>query len=232
MSLTIKLLVAIFLFLQQSSSFSATIQPGALIISEVMANPLASNDTNGEWFEIFNPTANTIDLNGVTINDNGSNSHLINNGASLFIESGAYLVLGRSGDTSVNGGYIADYVYNNFTLNNSSDQIILSKDSIEITRLEYTGLPFGMAGVSTELFIQSFMPSSTDYQLSQNTPYGLGDIGTPGSAGSIELTVANPVPLPSGLWLFLSGIILLLRKNKVSWQCYLQQHLPSLKKSF
>src|SRR5687768_5630304 len=30
--------------------------PGDVVISEVMANPLGSSDSNGEWFELYNPS--------------------------------------------------------------------------------------------------------------------------------------------------------------------------------
>ena len=147
-------------------SHAATIQAGDLLISEVMANPSAVSDANGEWFELFNASANSIDINGFTISDDGSNSHQINNGSSLFIAPGAYFVLGRNGDITENGGYTADYVYNNFTLGNSLDQIILSNNTNEIIRLNYTGAPFGTTGVSAELINQLINPNESNYQLS------------------------------------------------------------------
>lgn len=202
-------------------TYAATIQPGELLISEVMANPLQVSDTNGEWFELFNASTNPIDINGITISDAGSNTHEINSGGSLSINPGDYFVLGRNGDISNNGGYIADYVYNNFSLANSSDQIILSNEGIQIVALDYSGLPFGMAGVSAELVQQPINPSSVHYQLTQDTIYGSGDIGTPGSAGSFNLSNTNPVPIPGALWLFVSAIALFVgtRKNinPVNW---------------
>ena len=47
--------------------FAATINSGDLLISEVMANPAAVSDSNGEWFELFNASLHSIDLNGLTI---------------------------------------------------------------------------------------------------------------------------------------------------------------------
>jgi len=208
MRLAFKFITLAYLLCLHTYTYATTIQPGELLISEVMANPLQVSDTNGEWFELFNASANPIDINGITISDTGSNIHEINNGGSLFINPGDYLVLGRNGDNSSNGGYIADYVYNNFTLGNSSDQIILSSTGMQIARLDYSGLPFGMAGVSAELMRQTVNPSSVDYQLTQDTIYGIGDIGTPGSTGSFNLSNASPVPIPSALWLFGSAIAL------------------------
>ena len=209
-----KTLAASFIFLLSAHSLthSATIQPGDLLISEVMANPSAVSDANGEWFEVFNASANSIDLNGLSISDNGSNSHLIDNGGSLFITAGSYLVLGRNGDSASNGDYIADYIYTNFSLGNTLDQIILLENSNEIVRLDYTGLPFGSAGISAELIRQTANPDESDFQLTENSTYGLGDSGTPGSAGSFELISAAPVPIPGAIWLFISAFIFLVRK--------------------
>ncbi len=199
-------------------SHAATIQTGDLLISEVMANPSAVSDTNGEWFEIFNASANSIDINGLTISDDGSNSHQINNGASLLIASGAYLVLGRNGNITNNGGYTADYVYSNFTLGNTLDQIILSDSTNEIIRLNYTDAPFGANGVSAELINQLTNPNESNYQLSQNIQYGLGDSGTPGRRGSFELISASAVPVPSAIWLFASALLMLSRKLNLTRQ--------------
>jgi hypothetical protein len=201
-----------------SLSHAATIQPGDLLISEVMANPSAVSDTNGEWFELFNASANSIDLNGLIISDDGSNSHQIDNGASLLIAPGAYLVLGRNGNIADNGGYVADYIYSNFTLGNTLDQIVLSENSNEVVRLNYTGQPFGANGVSTELINQLINPDESSYQSSQNNQYGLGDIGTPGSRGSFKLVSASTVPVPGAVWLFASALIMLSRKFKLTRQ--------------
>ena len=209
------------------NTYATTIQPGSLVISEVMANPSQVSDANGEWIEIFNATANTIDINGITLSDDGSNTHQINNNGTLLIASGAYFVLGRNGDSTVNGGYIADYVYDNFTLSNSTDQIILTMDSVEITRLDYSGSPFGIAGISAELITQTSNPTNLDYQLTQSNRYGLGDIGTPGNPGAFQLTAASPVPIPNALWLFASAILLLIRKAKISRQTNLQPSSPN-----
>ena len=202
------------LALSSTLSHSATIQSGDILISEVMANPFAVSDSNGEWFELFNASANNIDLNGFIISDNGNNSHEINNNGSLIISAGEYLVLGRNNNTNENGGYTADYVYTGFSLGNSSDQIILTDNQSEIARLNYSGLPFGSAGISAELIRQVINPSESHYQLTQNSIYGMGDTGTPGTQGSFMLTSAAPVPIPAAFWLFASTILVLGRKAK------------------
>ncbi|MFK8026702.1 MAG: lamin tail domain-containing protein [Gammaproteobacteria bacterium] len=209
------LIVTMFIY---GLAHAATIQPGDLLISEVMANPASVSDLNGEWFELFNTSASSIDINGLTISDNGNNSHQISNGGSLHIAPGAYLVLGRNGDITNNGGYVADYVYTNFTLNNTIDQIVISNSNTDIVRLNYSGLPFGANGVSAELVNQLINPNETHYQLSQNNQYGLGDIGSPGSQGSFELVSASTIPIPGTVWLFASAILMFSRKFRLARQ--------------
>ena len=59
-----------------------------VVINEIMNNPSAVSDSNGEWFEIFNPTAAAIDIDGWTIRDNGSDSFVIDNGGPLLVPAG------------------------------------------------------------------------------------------------------------------------------------------------
>ena len=174
-----------------------------LFITEVMANPAAVSDTSGEWFELYNPTSETVDLEGLMLSDDGSNSHTISTGSSLLIAAGDYFVMARNGDSSVNGGVNADYVYSNFSLGNTSDQIVFSNGITDLLRLDYTG-GFGTAGISVELTglpMDELHYSLTDGLLT----YGLGDIGTPGAAGSF-IPEPSPVPVPAAVWLFSSGL--------------------------
>ncbi len=178
--------------------------PNDLVISEVMANPSAVSDRVGEWFELFNPTIDSLVLNNLVLSDNGSNKHRINTDNKLLIDSGQYFVLARNGDSEINGGIVADYIYSGFTLNNRSDAIIISSDDAEITRLEYNST-FSKNGKSTELL--SLPDKIGNYQVTPDTlTYGAGDVGTPGAPGSSKLTV-SAVPVPAALWLFGSGLL-------------------------
>lgn len=189
-----------------SLSHAATVSD--LLITEIMANPAAVSDSNGEWFELFNPTGSAINLANVSLSDNGSNLHTISAGSDLFIGAGDYFVLGRNGDTSLNGGLEPDYVYSSFTLGNSSDQIILTDGLGNELRLEYTS-GFTASGISTEL------TGLNTYGLTDSSlVYGAGDIGTPGMAGSYAPLTA--VPLPASVWLLASGLLGLLQISRRS----------------
>jgi hypothetical protein len=88
---------------------AAAVTVADLLISEVMVNPGAVSDTRGEWFELYNPTTEEINLRNITIGDDGGDSHKIE--TDLLILPGHFLTLARNGDTTLNGGLSADYVY-------------------------------------------------------------------------------------------------------------------------
>ena len=184
-----------------------------LFITEIMTNPAAVSDTVGEWFELYNPTAEPVELEGTILSDDGANSHTIATGASLLISPGDYFVMSRNGDSMLNGGIVADYVYSSFSLGNTTDQIIFSNGLTELLRLDYSG-GFGAAGISMELTglpMNELNYTQTDAALT----YGLGDIGTPGAAGSFT-PAPSPVPVPAAVWLFGSGLAGLLGVSRRS----------------
>ena len=113
-----------------------------IVITEIMQNPDAVFDSNGEWFEIFNPTASAIDIDGWTISDLGTDSHTISNGGPLLVPAGGFLVLARNDNFLTNGGVTVDYEYSGITLANGDDEVILVDDlANEIDRVEYDGGP-------------------------------------------------------------------------------------------
>ena len=187
---------------------------GDLLISEVMVNPAAVSDTRGEWFELYNPTADEINLRDIIIGDDGGDLHKIE--TDLLILPGHFLTLGRNGDSESNGGFDADYIYDDFTLSNSGDEIVLRDGPIEKLRLEYGG-NFDVAGQSRELLGLPMTAANYGLTLVALT-YGLGDIGTPGAPGSTSLT-PSAVPLPAAAWLFITGILAILSKAFVSRRC-------------
>jgi len=213
--------VGTFVFLSFLMSSVQAASVSDLLITEVMVNPNAVSDTNGEWFELFNPTSEAIDLNGLTLKDLGSNTHTITTTSTLFINPDQYFIFARNGDSSTNGGFVADYVYGSgFQLTNSGDEIIFTDSSNELLRLEY-GTNFDAIGRSSELTSLPVIELNYDLTLASLT-YGLGDIGTPGSAGSFIPNV-SAVPLPATIWFFISGVILLFRQQLKSGKKVLSQ---------
>lgn len=171
----------------------------ALLITEVMANPAVVSDHAGEWFEVYNPGAQSIDLDGTVLSDDGSNFHMVS-GNGLQVDPGEYFVFGNNGESGDNGGYSANYVYSGFTLANTSDEIVLSHNQQELARLNYgNGSVFGQPGISAELLSVTSSPfTAADYGLTPSAlTYGAGDRGSPGEAGSAGLPYPAPAPVPA-----------------------------------
>jgi predicted extracellular nuclease len=163
-----------------------------LMINEIMQNPSAVSDSNGEWFEVHNTTDTGIDIDGWTILDNDFDLHLINNGGPLLVPAGGYLVLGNNADFATNGGVNVDYQYSGVFLSNSSDELVLlDVGGAEIDRVEWdNGATFpDPIGAS-----MSLKDSALDNNIGANwcesvTPFGNGDLGTPGNENSCVLVI-------------------------------------------
>ncbi|MCD4731013.1 MAG: lamin tail domain-containing protein, partial [Bacteroidales bacterium] len=113
---------------------------GVLMITEIMQNPSDVNDSEGEWFEVFNPTNSPINMFGWYIKDNDVDSIKIL--SSLLVPANGFVTLGLKSDPGINGNYVCDYEYSNFFIANAADEIILfNPDEEEIDRVEYDGGP-------------------------------------------------------------------------------------------
>jgi len=167
-----------------------------IVINEIIQNPAAVDDTDGEWFELFNPTDSDVNINGWTIKDDGSDSHVIDNGGDLIITAGGYLVLGINGDQGTNGGVSVDYVYSGYSLANGDDEVVLiySDGASEVDRVNYdNGSTFpDPNGASMELRNPSYDNNvGTNWDVA-SAPYGDGDLGTPGAQNTI-LSALEPI---------------------------------------
>ncbi len=169
---------------------------GSIIITEIMHNPSAVTDANGEYFEVYNTTGTDIDLNGWVISDNGSESHPIN--SSVIVPSGGYAVFARNSIFAENGNFNADYDFVSFTLS-SIDEIIITTPvemgSVIIDQVYYDDTNFpNNAGESMELHLYEYNNVSNDTGSNwgaATTAYGLGDLGTPGINNDFGLSVVK-----------------------------------------
>ena len=176
----------------------------SLFINEVMMDPSVVADTDGEWFELYNNGDGSVNINGWIIKDADSNYHVINNGGPLTVPAKGYLVLGRNGDPTANGGYIPDYVYSSFVLANSEDEIILEDSASEVSRIDYSlfaswpvheGRSMAYSGSGDVNDPNSwFATPQESYYI-----FGAGDYGTPGGP--------NVMPEPATLVLVSSGLL-------------------------
>jgi predicted extracellular nuclease len=189
-------LFLLVLFLGGSLAAEAA-DPGDVVINEIMQNPNAVFDSAGEWFELYNATGADIDIEGWTISDNDIDSHTINSGAPLIIPAGGYLVLGNNDESATNGGVIVDYNYGgSWFLSNGADEIVLTDDAAtEIDRVEYDGGPNfpDPTGASMALADPGLDNNVGANWCEASTPYGAGDLGTPGAANDCVSAVVEVV---------------------------------------
>jgi hypothetical protein len=158
---------------------------GDLLITEFLAGP-AQGGSDGEWFEIYNNTGETVELRGLTVRDDGANSFTVD--TSVVAAPAERLVFART--ATATGAVTPAFVYGtSFTLANTTDQIVIEGASGEIARISYVAGNFGgRTGISASLD-----PGSTDaagYNVATNWCDGFtsyddnGNKGTPGAANA------------------------------------------------
>ncbi|MBI2058817.1 MAG: lamin tail domain-containing protein [Nitrospirae bacterium] len=169
-------------------------KPDDLVISEVMADPNAVPDRNGEWFEVY--VVRAVDLNGLELGTDPEDVLMTLGGsACLRAEAGRSLVFAHSKDPAVNGGLSSvDHLFN-FSLPNSSGSLFLSLDGKLLDRISYGSATPGVASALDPAKLTlaendsagTWCPATTVF----DTLSGSADLGTPGQpnaacAGSAE----------------------------------------------
>jgi hypothetical protein len=163
----------------------ADLGPGDLVITEILKDSTAVSDDFGEWFEVYNASGHEVDLEGMTIRDDGSDSHVVS--GSLVVAAGAYVVFGVDSDTAVNGGVDVDYAWgNDLTLGNGDDEIYLEYGGVVFDAVLYDG---GTDWVDPSGASLTLDPASRDADLNDDganwcegsSSFGDGDLGTPGA---------------------------------------------------
>lgn len=207
-----------------STLHAATLLPGQIVMSEIMADPSKVSDSAGEWFELYNPFNVSLDLNGLVVKSmNGASIESFTIANAPQMASHDYFVFGRSANTATNGGVTVDYVWGSgLSLGNTSDYLRFERaDGTTLLHAAWTGTT---AGKSLEIQtgqLPNLAQSNYVLPLAGAT-FGAGDFGTPGSINTHALgvtgLVAPPVPEPEtyamlGLGL---GCIALARSRKRS----------------
>lgn len=171
----------------------AVTSPYPIIIVEILANPAAVSDTDGEWFEIYNPGDSQVELSAWVIADADGDQHSIDPGIDFFaIDPGKHMVFGRNGDSLVNGGYQADYEYAGFALANTSDEIILYDSQGRLVDEVYYDSNYPQSS-GTAMYLADY---DLDNNLAENwqaatRPFGSGDLGSPGYGADDSLSVVG-----------------------------------------
>ena len=156
----------------------------AIVITEIMQNPAAVLDDDGEWFELYNNTALPVNLVGVEVYDLGSNWFVVDD--DLWVQPETHAVLGINRDPALNGGVPVDYEWVDFNLSNGDDELYLELDGDVLDSVEYTG---AAPWVDPNGAAMSLDPTTYDPVLNDDpanwceapTAFGMGDFGSPGA---------------------------------------------------
>jgi beta-lactamase superfamily II metal-dependent hydrolase len=161
---------------------ATTVSPYAsqIVINELMADPSAVADTDGEWLEVHNTGDSAVNLQGWTLASNNDTPQTI--GSSVSVPAGGYAVLARNGTYASNGGVNEDYAYAIVTLANTSDWVALrdgngySVDSVAWS----TAMPAGATRGVSDPLADNLDAKGSNWHTGTTT-YGAGDEGTPGA---------------------------------------------------
>lgn len=191
----------------EATSASVTPQPtcanpGDIFISEVMRNPAAVSDGNGEYFEVYNNTSSDIDMIGWVIKDDASSSESHTITSSAVVPMGGYFVFVINGNSAENGGITGAYSYDgDISLGNSNpDGIIIECSGTVIDQVIFDGtFPPATSGNAMELsntLLARFNNLDNDNGANwglvpAGNTYGAGDLGTPGAANAFALSTDN-----------------------------------------
>ena len=167
-------------------SLVSTVGPGDLIISEIMFDPSAVTDADGEWFEIFNTRSDVaVVLAGWVIRDSGGDSHTLAPVDFLFVPPLGRVVLARNAAPITNGGVRVDYEYGaGMTLDNTDDEIeLVDPAGTVVDVVAYSSVSWPMAaGASLTLepgFHDAISNDAPGSWCEATSPYFSGDLGTP-----------------------------------------------------
>jgi hypothetical protein len=161
------------------------LESGELLITEIMFDPTAQADADGEWFEIYNNTNHSVNLKNLVIEKNETEQHVITD--SISMPPGGYLVLARS-ETAVSG---VKYIYGtSITLNNTGAVLSVSNfgtdgtDGALICSVNYGDEDFPSAsGASLCLdpaYLNALSGAEGSSWCASSSAYDTGDLGTPG----------------------------------------------------
>lgn len=193
-SLRLSVLLGILGALLFVASASA-LQPGSIVVTEVMADPTAIADSVGEWIELYNPHGDIADLRGVQVSRDGDPDVFTIAGPSpIPLNAGEYFVLAASADSGANGGITPDQEYSEFVLINSGSTLRVADTTGQISAATYA-LP--VAGASSELVAITSSFEGTLQAQTLGFPYGpTPNLGTPGVPNVDPLPPIPPPPVP------------------------------------
>jgi len=164
-------------------------------INEIMTNPDVLFDSEGEWFEIWNAGSDPVDINGWTIADLDTDSHIIDNGGPLVIAAGDFMVMGIDAASMLTQGVTLDYQYTGITLSNSIDELILF--DVGLNEINFVAWDNGVTWPDPTGASMQWNGSGFNFDGAQwfdnGPPFGDGDLGTPGAVNKTVSAVPGAI---------------------------------------
>ncbi len=151
----------------------------SLVINEVLADPNAVTDANGEWFEVHNAGSSAINLQGWTINS--GNDAAVTISSAVSVAAGGYAVFSANGSSSKNGGVTEQFVYGAaINLANAADWLALrDAGGLTMDSVAWTSSVTGASRGVKDPLADNTDVNGANWQTS-TTVFGKGDKGTPG----------------------------------------------------
>ncbi|MDF1561688.1 MAG: lamin tail domain-containing protein [Deltaproteobacteria bacterium] len=164
------------------------VKPGDVMVSELMLSPVAAPVPDGQWIELSNTSAETLDLSGWILGD-GTGSHTLSPGAPLLLAPGALHVLAFGDDPALNGGITGAEAFGSaLTLSPAGGSLTLSCSTLTVDAVTWDGTWTFSNGAALQAgALTPGDPASNDgftAWCDADTPYGDGDLGTPGAPNS------------------------------------------------
>lgn len=165
--------------------------PGELVLSELMIDPDAVADADGEYVEIWNGSGDWLDLSGYRLADEGVDDVELQPATSdgLVVEPDGYLVACANADYWDNGGIDCDatFVYQTwgggFALSNTEDEVLLLDPSGAVVDRFAWDEGFTVVGAGMGVDPDSLSTSANDDPddwCDQWSYLPFGDSGSPG----------------------------------------------------
>jgi hypothetical protein len=184
-----EVLVEVIQLLEDSvNQQNAPVSYGELLITEIMYDPAALSDTEGEWFEIYNNSDHTINLQNLILERDGTNMHTITD--SIELPPAAFFVFERTDLASAATNY---YVYgSDILLPNTGGILSIYNEGTEtepgamIFTLNYGETDFP-GGTGASISLDPNMTNAADAANGTSwcistSVFSTGDSGTPGVA--------------------------------------------------
>lgn len=152
---------------------------GALVISELMVDPKKVSDAAGEWFELYNPGPEALDLGGCSIADGSAQLHAIE--AHVRVPPQGFVSVARSAAP----GFVP-HVTATFSLKNGADVLEIACGGVVVDRVQYdktAGFPVA-AGVAMSLDARHLHADANDAGSAWCLAAEMydSDLGSPGRA--------------------------------------------------